>query len=109
MAVVLMASAVISAGAVAGRAYSIGGEFHNGDDVRSACDYFGLCGYSSWYSTNPTYSYLNSSYVLNSDIFQRMVRKMVFICPIIYLCMTAMAHPEMRLIFETFLCRIQSW
>ena len=25
-------------------------------------------GYSSWYSTNPTYSYLNSSYVLNSDI-----------------------------------------
>ena len=68
MAVVLMASAVISAGAVAGRAYSIGGEFHNGDDVRSACDYFGLCGYSSWYSTNPTYSYLNSSYVLNSDI-----------------------------------------
>lgn len=63
-----MASAVISAGAVAGRAYSIGGEFHNGDDVRSACDYFGLCGYSSWYSTNPTYSYLNSSYVLNSDI-----------------------------------------
>ena len=68
MAIVLMFSLAISAGAVAGRAYSIGGEFHNGDDVRSACDYFGLCGYSSWYSTNPTYSYLNSSYVLNSDI-----------------------------------------
>lgn len=68
MAIILMASAVMNAGAVAGRAYSIGGEFHNGDDVRSACDYFGLCGYSSWYSTNPTYSYLNSSYVLNSDI-----------------------------------------
>ncbi len=44
MAVVLMASAVISAGAVAGRAYSIGGEFHNGYYARSACDYFGLCG-----------------------------------------------------------------
>ena len=30
------------AGAVVGQAISIGGEFHNGDDVRSACDFLAL-------------------------------------------------------------------
>ncbi|MDR1927380.1 MAG: hypothetical protein LBQ33_01910 [Oscillospiraceae bacterium] len=58
----------INAHATAGYAYSIGGEFFNGDDVRSACDYFALCGYSSYYTCNPTYSYMNSSSRLNSDV-----------------------------------------
>lgn len=33
--------------ATAGVTYSMGGEFHNGDDIRSAANYFALCGYKS--------------------------------------------------------------
>lgn len=54
--------------AVARQAISIGGEFHNGDDVRSACDFFALCGYNSYYTCNPAYSYVNSSGRLNSGV-----------------------------------------
>ncbi len=54
--------------AVAGQAISIGGEFHNGDDVRSACDFLALCGYNSYYTCNPTYSYVNSAGRLNSGV-----------------------------------------
>lgn len=44
-----------------GGAYSIGGEFHNGADIISACDFWALCGYSSYYNDNPSYSYVNSN------------------------------------------------
>ncbi|MEG1651526.1 MAG: hypothetical protein RR287_06910 [Oscillospiraceae bacterium] len=51
-----------------GGAYSMGGEFHNGDDVIHAADMWAMCGYRSFYNIDPTYDYLNSdrlnSYVL---------------------------------------------
>lgn len=58
----------INAFATSGYAYSIGGEFHNGQDVITACNNFGLCGYSSYYTNNPSYSYVSSSSRLNSDV-----------------------------------------
>lgn len=54
--------------AAAGQAISIGGEFNNGDDVRSACDFLALCGYRSYYTCNPTYSYVNNAGRLNSSV-----------------------------------------
>lgn len=64
----LLFTPTLTADAVAGRAYSIGGEFHGGQDVISAADYWALCGYASYYTTEPTYSYVSSSDRLNSDI-----------------------------------------
>lgn len=43
-----------------GGAYSIGGEFHNGQDVIQAADMWALCGYRSFYNIDPDYAYLNS-------------------------------------------------
>ncbi len=54
--------------AYAGYAYSMGGEFHSGNDVTSAANYWSLCGYTSYYTTNPTYSYVSSANRLNSDV-----------------------------------------
>lgn len=54
--------------AASGLAYSMGGEFHNGADVRKACDFFALCGYKSYYTCNPTYSYISDANRLNSSI-----------------------------------------
>ncbi len=54
--------------ATAGRAYSMGGEFHKGKDVMTAASYFGQCGYVSYYNTELDFAYVNSSVRLNSDI-----------------------------------------
>lgn len=58
----------IEVGATAGRAYSMGGDFHNGADVRSAADNFALCGYVSYWSNNVNMAYLNSAQRLDSDV-----------------------------------------
>ena len=54
--------------ATAGVTYSMGGEFHNGDDIRSAANYFALCGYKSYWNDEVDMAYLNSSTRLDSDI-----------------------------------------
>ena len=54
--------------ATAGVTYSMGGAFHNGDDIRSAANYFALCGYKSYWNDEVDMAYLNSSIRLNSDI-----------------------------------------
>lgn len=62
-----------SAYAYSGYAYSMGGEFYlpqygyNYDDIHQACDYWALCGYTSYYTAHPTKSYVTQNR-LNSDI-----------------------------------------
>lgn len=62
-----------NADAYSGYAYSMGGEFYlpqygyNYEDIRQACDYWALCGYTSYYTAHPTKSYVTQSR-LNSDI-----------------------------------------
>lgn len=52
----------------AGYAYSIGGEFHDGEDVKTMADYWAVSGYHSYYNIDPTYDYVSSANRLNSDI-----------------------------------------
>lgn len=66
--IILMITSSLVALATSGLAYSIGGEFHNGADVRKACDYWALCGYKSYYTCEPTYSYVSNANYLNSSI-----------------------------------------
>lgn len=64
----LVFTSTITAFAKANQAYSIGGEFHSGNDVITAANCWAQCGYKSYYTTEPTYSYVSSSSRLNSDI-----------------------------------------
>ena len=68
MILTVLCCAVTPAHAYSGYAYSMGGEFHSGQDVISAADYWRMCGYTSYYTNNPTYSYMSSANRLNSDI-----------------------------------------
>lgn len=65
---VIITATFYNALATAGYAYSIGGEFNNGQNVINARNTFSQCGYSSYYTNNPTYSYVSSSSRLNSDV-----------------------------------------
>lgn len=51
-----------------GYAYSIGGEFHDGEDVKTMADYWAVSGYHSYYNDDPTYDYVSNANRLNSDI-----------------------------------------
>lgn len=66
--ITLLFSSTLTASAKANQAYSIGGEFHSGADVISAADYWAMCGYKSYYNTEPTYAYVSNANNLNSDI-----------------------------------------
>lgn len=68
LVIALLLSSTLTASAKANQAYSIGGEFHSGADVISAADYWALCGYKSYYNTEPTYAYVSNANNLNSDI-----------------------------------------
>ena len=48
-------------------AFSVGGEFHNGEDVIDAAENWKLCGYSSKYDINPTVNALDYD-GLNSEV-----------------------------------------
>lgn len=54
--------------AYSGYAYSIGGEFHNGEDVQMMADYWAVSGYHSYYNIDPDYDYVANQNRLNSDI-----------------------------------------
>lgn len=58
----------ISVNATAGYAYSMGGLTTSVQQIIDTANNWALCGYSSYYNTDITYSYLSSSSVLNSDI-----------------------------------------
>ncbi len=65
---ILFVASPIEVSATAGRAYSMGGEFHNGADIQSAANYFALCGYRSYWNDEVDMAYLNSATRLNSDV-----------------------------------------
>lgn len=52
--------------AYSGYAYSIGGEFHDGEDVQLMADYWAVSGYHSYYNIDP--DYVADQNRLNSDI-----------------------------------------
>lgn len=70
----LLASSVLAVGvstninATAGYAYSMGGLSTSVQQIINTANSWALCGYTSFYNTDITYSYLSSSSVLNSDI-----------------------------------------
>lgn len=64
----LLSATAISANAYSGYAYSFGGDYSTSQSVTNTAITWNSCGYTSYYTTTPTYSYLNSSNVLNSDI-----------------------------------------
>lgn len=68
LALVISIATTINVSAYSNYAYSMGGEFFSGNDVIQAADYWALCGYNSFYNINPTYSYVSTSNILNSDI-----------------------------------------
>ena len=51
------------------RAYSIGGEFHSGDDVIDASNNWTLCGYNSSYNINPTAGCLNQNNLSSTVVY----------------------------------------
>lgn len=66
--IMIISFSTFEVSATAGVTYSMGGAFHNGDDIRSAANYFALCGYKSYWNDEVDMAYLNSSTRLNSDI-----------------------------------------
>ena len=58
----------INANATSGYAYSMGGLSTSVQQIINTANNWALCGYTSLYNTDITYSYLSSSSVLNSDI-----------------------------------------
>ena len=68
LALVISIATTINTSAYSNYAYSMGGEFFSGNDVIQAADYWALCGYNSFYNINPTYSYVSTQNILNSDI-----------------------------------------
>lgn len=54
--------------ATSGYAYSMGGLSTSVQQIINSANSWALCGYTSYYNTDITYSYLSSSNVLNSDI-----------------------------------------
>lgn len=54
--------------ATAGYAYSMGGLTTSVQQIINTANNWAYCGYTSYYNTDITYSYLSSSSVLNSDI-----------------------------------------
>lgn len=58
----------INAHATAGYAYSMGGLTTSVQQIINTANNWAVCGYTSYYNTDITYSYLSSSNVLNSDI-----------------------------------------
>ena len=57
-----------NANATSGYAYSMGGLSTSVQQIINTANSWALCGYTSFYNTDITYSYLSSSSVLNSDI-----------------------------------------
>ena len=58
----------VNVNATSGYAYSMGGLSTSVQQIINTANSWALCGYSSYYNTDITYSYLSSSSVLNSDI-----------------------------------------
>ena len=65
---VLAVSVSTNANATSGYAYSMGGLSTSVQQIINTANNWALCGYTSFYNTDITYSYLSSSSVLNSDI-----------------------------------------
>lgn len=69
---VLVTASVMSvsrtANATAGYAYSMGGLSTSVQQIIDSANNWALCGYSSYYNTDITYSYLGNSSVLNSSV-----------------------------------------
>jgi len=58
----------LSVNATAGYAYSMGGLTTSVQQIIDSANNWALCGYSSYYNTDITYSYLSNSSVLNSSV-----------------------------------------
>lgn len=67
-ATALECSLTLSVNATAGYAYSMGGLTTSVQQIIDTANNWAFCGYTSFYNTDITYSYLSSSSVLNSDI-----------------------------------------
>ena len=57
-----------SVNATAGYAYSMGGLTTSVQQIINTANNWAFCGYTSYYNTDITYSYLSNIYVLNSDV-----------------------------------------
>lgn len=68
MVSVLSAGASANVSATSGYAYSMGGLSTSVQQIIDTANSWAFCGYTSYYNTDITYSYLSSSSVLNSDI-----------------------------------------
>lgn len=64
----LISGLSMNANATAGYAYSMGGLSTSVQQIIDTANNWAFCGYTSYYNTDITYSYLSSSSVLNSDI-----------------------------------------
>ena len=58
----------LNVNATSGYAYSMGGLSTSVQQIINTANNWALCGYTSYYNTDITYSYLSSSSVLNSDV-----------------------------------------
>ena len=67
-ATALECSLTLGVNATAGYAYSMGGLTTSVQQIIDTANNWAFCGYTSFYNTDITYSYLSSSSVLNSDI-----------------------------------------
>ena len=68
LSIIMLLCITTSVNATSGYAYSMGGMTTSVQQIINSANTWALCGYTSYYNTDITYSYLSSSSVLNSDI-----------------------------------------